>query len=80
MVLNEPETSLHPDLLSALARLIVVASELTQIIVVSHAQPLIEVLEKAPVCGRLHLEKSFGETVLHGATRFTLPPWEWPSR
>ena len=37
MVLNEPETSLHPDLLPALARLIVFAAARTQIVVVSHA-------------------------------------------
>ena len=41
MVLNEPETSLHPDLLPALARLIALASERTQLVVVSHSQPLI---------------------------------------
>ena len=44
MVLNEPETSLHPDLLPALARLILAAAAHTQIIVVSHAQVLIETL------------------------------------
>ena len=37
MVLNEPETSLHPDLLPALARLIALAATRTQIVVVSHA-------------------------------------------
>jgi predicted ATPase len=39
MVLNEPETSLHPELLAPLARLIIQASAKTQIIVVSHPQP-----------------------------------------
>jgi predicted ATPase len=80
MVLNEPETSLHPDLLPALARLIVVASERSQIIVVSHAQPLIQPLEQSAACGRLHLEKSFGETGLSGATHLNSPRWEWPAR
>lgn len=80
MVLNEPETSLHPDLLPALARLIIAASEHSQIIVVTHAQPLIQALEQSAACGRLHLEKSFGETVLSGATLFNSPRWEWPSR
>ena len=37
MVLNEPETSLHPDLLPALARLIVRAAERSQVWVVSHS-------------------------------------------
>ncbi len=36
MVLNEPETSLHPDLLAPLARLIGEAGATTQIVVVSH--------------------------------------------
>jgi predicted ATPase len=80
MVLNEPETSLHPDLLPALARLIVAASEHSQLIIVSHAQVLIEALEAASVCKRLHLEKSFGETTLAGTTLFNTPKWEWPTR
>lgn len=80
MVLNEPETSLHPDLLPALARLIALASDRTQIIAVSHAQPLIQALEAAANCRRLHLEKSFGETTLAGSTLFTTPRWEWPAR
>ncbi len=71
---------MHPDLLPALARLIVHASERTQLVVVSHSQPLIAALEQNSKCSRLHLEKSFGETVLAGATLFNAPKWEWPSR
>jgi predicted ATPase len=80
MVLNEPETSLHPDLLPALARLIVAASVHSQLIVVSHARGLIEALEESGLCTRLHLEKSFGETTLAGTTLLTTPRWEWPAR
>jgi predicted ATPase len=80
MVLNEPETSLHPDLLPALARLIALASARTQLVVVSHSQMLIQALEQNPACRRLQLEKSFGETVLAGATLFNAPKWEWPPR
>jgi predicted ATPase len=80
MVLNEPETSLHPDLLPALARLILRAANHTQIVVVSHAQTLIEALAGEPLCHRLHLHKDFGETVLEGATLFTAPKWNWPAR
>ena len=80
MVLNEPETSLHPDLLPALARLILAAAKHTQIIVVSHASPLIEELMTAPVCTRLHLVKEFGETKLEGSTLFNKPKWNWPAR
>ena len=80
MVLNEPETSLHPDLLPALARLILAASQQTQIIVVSHAQVLIAELAAQPLCRRLHLQKDFGETTLEGATLFNTPKWVWPAR
>jgi predicted ATPase len=80
MVLNEPETSLHPDLLPALARLIVAAAKGTQIIVVSHAGLLIDTLTADSACTRLHLTKGFGETTLEGATLFNAPKWSWPAR
>jgi predicted ATPase len=80
MVLNEPETSLHPDLLPALARLILAAALQTQIVVVSHAQALIEELTGAPPSTRLHLGKELGETILEGATLFNKPKWNWPTR
>ena len=80
MVLNEPETSLHPDLLPALARLILAAAANTQIIVVSHAPVLIEQLTAAPLCTHLHLLKEFGETTLQGSTLFNTPKWSWPAR
>jgi predicted ATPase len=80
MVLNEPETSLHPDLLPALARLISVSAKKCQLVVVSHAQMLIQELERVEGCRRLHLEKNFGETRLAGATLFDAPRWEWPPR
>jgi len=80
MVLNEPETSLHPDLLPALARLIAFASERTQIVAVSHAEGLIQALEATGKCQKIHLEKSCGETTVAGATVFNTPRWEWPAR
>jgi predicted ATPase len=80
MVLNEPETSLHPDLLPALARLIIAAANETQIVVVSHAQSLIDVLTVESVCTRLHLLKAFGETTLEGSNLFNAPKWSWPAR
>jgi predicted ATPase len=80
MVLNEPETSLHPDLLPALARLISFASERTQIVAVSHSELLILELERTAQCQRIHLEKSFGETTTAAPSTFNAPRWEWPSR
>lgn len=80
MVLNEPETSLHPDLLPALARLILETATKTQVIVVSHARTLIETLRASSLCTRLHLVKDFGETMVEGTTHFNKPKWEWPRR
>jgi len=79
MVLNEPETSLHPDLLPALARLIARAATTSQVIVVTHAAQLITaLLENA--CNSITLEKSFGETIIAGAEEMDIPAWHWPSR
>ncbi len=79
MVLNEPETSLHPDLLGALARLIAKASERSQVIVVTHSTPLINALAEAG-CNSITLEKRFGETSVMGANEIKKPTWHWPSR
>jgi predicted ATPase len=80
MVLNEPETSLHPDLLGPLARLIAQSSRRTQIFVVTHAAALIAALREQPKCNSLELEKSFGETRLKGMNTLDLPAWNWPER
>jgi predicted ATPase len=76
MILNEPETSLHPDLLPPLARLIGRASKHTQVIVVSHAADLVSALEKTGA-RRIILEKRLGETVVPDEER---PVWNWPAR
>ncbi|WP_263141273.1 AAA family ATPase [Pseudomonas sp. RIT-PI-AD] len=78
MVLNEPETSLHPDLLPALGRLIVAASAHTQVWVVSHASRLIATLERHPGCNAIHLEKTLGQTAVGGQGLLDEPPWHWP--
>ncbi len=80
MVLNEPENSLHPDLLPALARLILTTAERTQIVVVSHAAPLIAALAASPACSHLRLYKEDGETRLAGVTLLDAPQWQWPQR
>ncbi len=69
MVLNEPETSLHPDLLGALARLIGRASERTQIIVVTHATRLISALAEQSGCHSITLQKILGETTIAGTEK-----------
>ena len=80
LVLNEPETSLHPDLLPALARLIARAAERSQVIVVSHAPRLIAALEEQRGCNAIALEKQTGETRVAGADRLDRPAWHWPVR
>ena len=80
MILNEPETSLHPDLLPALARLIVQASRRSQIWVISHAPRLIAALEQAPECNIVALEKQLSETGVVGQGILDRPVWHWPER
>jgi predicted ATPase len=77
MILNEPETSLHPDLLSPLARLIEQASKRSQVVVVSHAAALVSALDADPDCRQIVLEKHLGETVVSNAAP---PDWTWPAR
>jgi predicted ATPase len=78
MVLNEPETSLHPDLLPALARLIIRASEQCQVWVVSHARRLISALQEDPECNCIVLEKTLGQTGIVGQRVLDEPAWQWP--
>lgn len=78
MILNEPETSLHPDLLPALGRLIVRASRDSQIWVVTHAPRLVNTLAKCDRYQAIHLEKVLGETRMAGQGLLDQPPWHWP--
>jgi predicted ATPase len=80
LVMNEPETSLHPDLLPALARLIARAAEQTQVVVVTHAKTLIAALTEQAGCHSIRLEKTFGETKIAGCKEIGSPTWHWPSR
>ena len=79
LVLNEPETSLHPDLLPALGRLIAHAAGRSQVFVVSHAKRLIAALEEQQ-CVSLTLEKELGETKVVGSEDLERPVWHWVSR
>ena len=78
MVLNEPETSLHADLVPALARTIGEASATSQIIVVSHSELLIGHLVADFPCHEIRLRKELGETLaeFEGEPAF----WTWPKR
>ncbi len=80
MVLNEPETSLHPDLLPALAKLIIHASENSQVWVVSHASRLIAALNQHPDCHAIELDKELGQTTIRGQGMLDEPSWYWPDK
>jgi len=78
MVLNEPENSLHPDLLPALARLIIQASARSQMWVVSHSNTLISELTLHPSCQLIPLQKELGQTRIVGQSLLDEPAWHWP--
>ena len=85
VVLNEPETSLHPQLLGPLARLIAIAAGRSQVIAVSHSQELIGALQEATKeslisVSAIELVKELGETRVAGWDRLDGPAWRWPKR
>jgi predicted ATPase len=77
MVLNEPETSLHPDLLAPLARLVSQASRRSQVVVVTHASTLVSELSGNGGARPIVLEKQMGETLVRDEES---PAWTWPTR
>ncbi|MEU6121702.1 AAA family ATPase [Streptomyces sp. NPDC047123] len=86
LVLNEPETSLHPDLLRPLADLIVAATKDTQIVLVTHARPLAEAVAEGAARHRvdvnsIELVKESGRTTVAGRESLLDEPlWYWPRR
>jgi predicted ATPase len=86
MVLNEPETSLHPDLVRPLAELISEAAARTQVVVVTHSQILRECLDAAPMgsdeldAWEIELYKDWGQTKVAGQSLLTTPAWDWGTR
>ena len=85
LVLNEPETSLHWELLVPLAQLITAAAARSQVIVVSHSQILINALHRTTEeaetrTSTIELVKDFGETRVAGREPLDGPAWRWPKR
>jgi predicted ATPase len=80
LVLNEPENSLHPDLIAPLARLIGTVSEQTQVWVIAHDDALIAGLQQWPGCRTLHLQRDEGASVLVGQTVLDRAAWRWPAK
>lgn len=66
IALNEPEASLHPDLLEPLARLIVRASERTQIWLVTHSERLAAAIASTGAIEPLTVIKRNGATWIDG--------------
>jgi predicted ATPase len=62
LAVNEPETSLHPDIMDALAHLIVRASKNVQLWITTHSQSLADRIEKHSGVPRVRLSMSDGET------------------
>jgi len=75
LVLNEPEQSLHPDLLRPLAKQIVAAATRSQVWVISHAPRLVADLEDAAGIVAVELEREFGETRIKGQRLLDEPVW-----
>lgn len=79
MVLNEPETSLHPDLIAPLAAMIRAAAASTQVVVVTHSTAVQHLLAAEDAL-TVELIKEWGETQVAGQTMLTAPPWDWGKR
>ncbi|MYZ45519.1 ATPase [Achromobacter sp. KS-M25] len=88
VALNEPETSLHPDLIDPLARLIVRASQRTQVWLVTHSQALADALATHGGVPLRQVVKTKGATWIDGLTlggdfsddRDPVPDDEWHDR
>lgn len=72
--IEEPEVGLHPDILPTIAKLLVEASERTQLIVTTHSDILVDALSDNPdailVC-----EKEDGQTKIKRLNAEELRPW-----
>jgi predicted ATPase len=79
MVLNEPETSLHPDLVAPLASMIRAAAAATQVVVVTHSHAMRGHLD-VDGSSEIELYKQWGETLVVDQTLLTTPPWDWGKR
>ncbi len=62
---------------SNLYRALRLLAETTQIIVVSHAEALVDRLSGHPHAALFSLTKDLGETIV---TDVQPPPWDWPKR
>jgi predicted ATPase len=66
IALNEPEASLHPSLLPALARMIARAAQSTRLWIVTHSEALAKAVEDETGRRPLRVTKSAGATLIEG--------------
>ena len=62
LALNEPETSLHPDLINSLGSLMARAAKDTQLWITTHSYPLAESIERNSGIPRVRLSMMAGDT------------------
>jgi predicted ATPase len=70
IALNEPESSLHPDLMEPLARLVTLAAERTQVWLVTHSERLAAAIAKDGAGQVRTVVKQEGATTIEGLTLF----------
>jgi predicted ATPase len=66
LVLNEPETSLHPDLLAALVEPIAATAERSQMLVLTHAHAFADAVAARVGASRVELCRTAGATTVRG--------------
>jgi predicted ATPase len=70
VALNEPESSLHPDLMEPLAEMVVKAAERTQVWLVTHSERLAQAIEATGAGAVRRVRKDKGATTIEGLTLF----------
>jgi predicted ATPase len=68
IALNEPESSLHPDLMEPLGRMVAQAAERTQVWLVTHSERLAQVIRKTGAGEVRTVLKTDGATTIDGLT------------
>lgn len=68
IALNEPESSLHPDLMEPLGRMVARAAQRTQVWLVTHSERLAEAIRKSGTGAVRTVTKRAGATTIEGLT------------
>jgi predicted ATPase len=68
IALNEPESSLHPDLMEPLGRMVAQAAERTQVWLVTHSERLAQAIDQTGAGAIRTVRKTNGATTIDGLT------------